>query len=48
MWAYHMLAMAHEANGDKDKAREDYRKVVELHPEDSWAKEQVERLSAPK
>jgi tetratricopeptide (TPR) repeat protein len=48
MWAYHMLAMAHEANGDKDKAREDYRKVVELHPDDSWAKEQVQRLSAPK
>jgi tetratricopeptide (TPR) repeat protein len=48
MWAFHMLAMAHEANGEKDKAREDYRRVVELHPEDSWAREQVKRLSSAK
>jgi len=47
-WAYHMLAMAHEASGERDKALEDYRKVVELHPEDSWAEEQVQRLSNPK
>jgi hypothetical protein len=48
VWAYHMLAMAHEANGEIDKAKADYRKVVELHPDDSWAKEQIESLSHPK
>ena len=48
MWAYHMLAMAHEANGENEKAKEDYRKVVELYPEDGWAKEQFRRLSVPK
>ena len=46
VWAYHLLAMAHEANGEKQKARDDFRRVVELHPDDSWAKQQLERLSA--
>ena len=48
MWSYHMLAMAHEANGERDKALADYRKVVELHPDDAWAKQKIEALSSPK
>jgi tetratricopeptide (TPR) repeat protein len=48
VWSYHMLAMAHQANGQIDKAIADYRKVVELHPDDRWAKEQIETLSKPK
>jgi tetratricopeptide (TPR) repeat protein len=47
-WSYHMLAMAHEANGQIDKAIADYRKVLELHPDDRWAKEQIDSLSKPK
>ena len=44
-YAYHMLAMAHQANGQTDKAIADYRKVFELHPDDTWAKSQIDALS---
>jgi hypothetical protein len=46
IWAFHVLAMSHQANGEKDKALADFRKVVELHPEDTWAKQQIEALSS--
>ena len=45
VWSYHMLAMAHQANGQTEKALDDYRKVYELHPDDNWAKQQIETLS---
>jgi tetratricopeptide (TPR) repeat protein len=48
VWSYHMLSMAHQANGQIDKAIADYRKVLALHPDDKWAKEQVDSLTAPK
>ena len=47
-WSYHMLAQAHQANGQKDKTIADYRKVLELHPDDRWAKEQIDSLTGPK
>ena len=47
IWSFHMLAMAHEANGQTDKAIADYQKVLELHPEDDWAKKQIAALTAP-
>ena len=48
LWSYHMLAMAHQANGQIDKAIADYRKVLELHPDDTWAKDQIVSLSKDK
>ena len=48
VWSYHVLAMAHEANGQTEKALADYRKVLELHPEDDWAKQQIASLSKEK
>jgi tetratricopeptide (TPR) repeat protein len=48
MWSYHMLAMTHEANGQIDKAIADYRKVLELHPDDKWAQQQIDSLSKAK
>jgi tetratricopeptide (TPR) repeat protein len=48
LWSYHMLAMAHEANGQTEKAIADYRKVLELHPDDDWAKQQILSLSKAK
>jgi tetratricopeptide (TPR) repeat protein len=48
VWSYHMLAMAHQANGQIDKAIADYRKVLELHPYDTWAKDQIASLSKNK
>lgn len=47
VYSYHMLAMAHQANGEIDKAIADYRKVFELHPDDTWAKSQIDSLSKP-
>lgn len=46
VWAYHLLAMAHQANGQPDKALADFRKVVELHPDDTWAQQQIQVLAA--
>jgi len=48
VWAYHMLAMSHASNGEIDQAKADYRKVVELHPDDSWAQKQLDLLSQRK
>src|ERR1700686_2907432 len=48
VWSYHMLAMAHQANGQIEKAIADYRKVLALHPDDRWPKEQIDSLTAPK
>jgi tetratricopeptide (TPR) repeat protein len=48
VWSYHMLAMAHEANGQDAEALADYKKVLELHPDDDWAKQQIETLSKAK
>jgi tetratricopeptide (TPR) repeat protein len=48
VWSYHMLAMTHEVNGQTEKAIADYRRVLELHPDDDWAKQQIVSLSKPK
>jgi hypothetical protein len=48
VWSYHMLAMTHQANGQIDKAIADYRKVLELHPDDMWAKQQIDSLAKSK
>jgi tetratricopeptide (TPR) repeat protein len=48
VWSYHMLAMAHQANGQTDKALADYQKAFELHPDDDWAKQQIAALTGKK
>jgi hypothetical protein len=48
VWSYHMLAMTHQANEQIEKAIADYRKVLELHPDDTWAKQQIDSLAKPK
>jgi hypothetical protein len=48
VWSYHMLAMSHQANGEIEKTKADYGKVFELHPDDSWAKQQLDALSSRK
>jgi hypothetical protein len=48
VWSYHLLAMSHQANREIDKAKADYSKVFELHPDDSWAKQQLDALSTRK
>jgi tetratricopeptide (TPR) repeat protein len=43
-WARSVLAMSHQANGDVDKAIADFQKILELTPDDSRAKQQLEAL----
>jgi len=45
-WAYNLLAMSHVANKEVDKAKADYQKILELNPQDEWAKKQLEQLSS--
>lgn len=48
VWSYHLLAMAHQANAELEEAKADYRKVLQLHPEDTWAKTQLDSLATAK
>jgi hypothetical protein len=47
-WAYNLLAMSHVANKDVEKAKADYQKILELNPQDAWAKKQLEQLNGSK
>jgi hypothetical protein len=47
-WAQSVLAMSHQGNGDTDKAIADYQRILELRPNDSWAKQQLEALQKTK
>jgi tetratricopeptide (TPR) repeat protein len=47
-WAYNLLAMSHVANKEVDKAKADYQKILELNPQDEWAKKQLEQLNGSK
>ncbi len=47
-WAYNLLAMSHAANKQVEKARADYQKILELNPQDEWAKKQLEQLNGSK
>lgn len=44
-WSYSMLAMAHQANDRIEDAIADYRKLLELHPDDANAQKQIDTLS---
>ncbi len=44
-WAYNLLAMSHLANKEVQKAKSDYQRILELNPQDEWAKKQLEQLS---
>lgn len=48
MWSYNLLAMAHAANKETDKAKADYRKILELNPQDEFAKKRLEELNQAK
>ena len=47
-WAYSLLAMSHVANKEVEKAKADYQKILELNPQDEWAKRQLEQLNGSK
>ena len=48
LWSYNLLAMAHQANKENEKAKADYQKILELNPQDAFAKKQLEELNSSK
>lgn len=48
MWSYNLLAMAHAANHETEKAKADFHKILELNPDNAFAKKQLEELEANK
>ena len=48
LWSYNLLAMSHVANKETEKAKADYQKILELNPQDAWAKKQLEELNRSK
>jgi len=47
-WGSNLIAMAHRASGDTSKAIQDYKKIVEANPDNSWAKQQLADLESGK
>lgn len=47
-WGRSLLAMAHRANGEREKAIDDFQKIVDTNPNDGWAKQQLEALKSIK
>ena len=46
-WTYSLMAMAHLATEEKDKAKADLQHVIELNPNNKWAKDELEKLAKP-
>jgi tetratricopeptide (TPR) repeat protein len=47
-WGSNLIAMAHRASGDTSKAIQDYKKILEANPDNSWAKQQLAELESGK
>jgi hypothetical protein len=48
LWSYNLLAMAHKANNQTEKAKADFQKILELNPKDDFARKQLDQLNATK
>jgi tetratricopeptide (TPR) repeat protein len=48
MWAYHLLGQAYVANNEIEKAIAGYKKILELDPQDQFAKRQLDSLRGDK
>lgn len=46
-WTYSVMAMAHTRTGDTDKAKADLQRVLQINPNNTWAKDELEKLSQP-
>jgi tetratricopeptide (TPR) repeat protein len=47
-WGYALLAMSHRANGEIEKAKADFRKLLEIDLNRAWAQRQLEELEQGK
>jgi hypothetical protein len=48
MWTRSLLAMAHSANKENEKAKADFQKILEIDSQNAWAKKQLEQLNGEK
>jgi tetratricopeptide (TPR) repeat protein len=46
-WGRYLLGVAHATGGEKEKARADFQKVLELNPKNAMAKKRLEDLDKP-
>jgi tetratricopeptide (TPR) repeat protein len=46
-WGRYLLGVAHATAGEKEKARADFQKVLELNPKNAMAKKRLEDLDKP-
>jgi tetratricopeptide (TPR) repeat protein len=47
-WGSNLIAMAHRANGETDKAIQDFKKILAADPENAWVKQQLAELESGK
>jgi len=43
-WGYGVLAMAHQSNGELEKAEADFKRLLDMDPQDSWAAESLRKI----
>jgi tetratricopeptide (TPR) repeat protein len=48
MWTYNLLAMSHAANKETEKAKADFQRILELDPQNEFARKQLEELNGAK
>jgi tetratricopeptide (TPR) repeat protein len=46
-WGRYLLGVAHSTDGDKEKARVDFQKALQLNPKNSMAKKRLDDLDKP-
>jgi Photosynthetic reaction centre cytochrome C subunit len=47
-WALHLAGQAHILNQEPEKAKADYEKILQINPQDAFAKKQLDGLNAKK
>lgn len=45
-WALHLAGQAHILNNEPEKAKADYEKILQVNPQDTFAKKQLDALNA--
>jgi hypothetical protein len=43
-WGYSDLAMAHQQNGELQKAADDFKTIIKTDPANKWAKGELDKL----
>ena len=46
-WTYSVMAMAHAQAGEKEKAKADLEHILQIDPNNKWAKDELDKLAKP-